>query len=298
MDVLRAFTVGTWDLLWQHPVEVLLLGVLLYITVHRRDLSSNQSYRSSSSSSSKRRQRESDVFPTISPEDLRISLRAVSMRVADVSGRVKDSLHSNASRLHESITGVGATHIESAPQPCGVGGGERDGGHGDKETCNGRLRRSALELLLLNQDMCLAVYSFLEATDIASLSCTCHMLVNIHDPEFIWQQLWMERYGRQLWKACVIVEARQRRGIRWNPSDNWGPPAQGWKLFFMEFEFGMLIDLCLVRVNISYVLFSRCFYSVCRLASGWRKYTGLVPAGVSGACPRRDYFCPATSWFQ
>ena len=53
----------------------------------------------------------------------------------------------------------------------------------------------------------------------------------------------MERYGKRVWQAPVLRKARLYRGIFWDPSQNWGPPGQGWKLFFMEFEFGNLLHM-------------------------------------------------------
>ena len=200
----------------QYPVELLIFLVLLWITVNRRDLSANRAYRKKkkgpSGGSSLR-------APALTQEDLAQGMRVVSMKASDMSERMREIFNSNAAMLQHSLGGAAAE---------GQGGESRP-----------PARRSPLERLLLNKDMSLAVFSCLEAVDISSLCTTSRSFLGLHDPEFIWQQLWMQRYGRRVWRSAALATVRQRRGIRWNPYANWGPPAQGWKLFFMEFEFGM-----------------------------------------------------------
>ena len=214
----------------EHPLETLIFCVLLWITINRRDLSSNRTYRKK-----KKYSGASVSFapasPPISSDDLRQGMRILSMKVSGVSGRVRDIINNNATML-----GASSGKLSGIPSP------------GDGTEGNRICSKSQLEYLLQNQDMCLAVYGCLSVADISSLSCTCRGLLNIHDPEFIWQQLWNERYGNQAWKSKVLTQVRQQRGIQWSPFSNWGPPSQGWKLFFMEYEYSWL-DWLLAGAN-------------------------------------------------
>lgn len=220
----------------QHPIELLVFLVLLYITLYRRDLSSNRAYRKQSTATSLPASRLR--VPTLSREDLTHGIRTVSMKVSDMSGRVRDLFNSSPHgyMLQQSLSGAYAAR--PAPR------------HWPPAPHSGALQR-----LLSNKDLMLSVLTCLEASDISSLTTTCKGFLSLHDPviyllitflelsltgaqEFIWMQLWAQRYGLRVWRSPSISRLRTRRGIRWNPFSNWGPPSQGWKLFFMEFEFG------------------------------------------------------------
>lgn len=216
----------------QYPIELMVFLALLYITVYRREMSANQTYRKK-----KKVTAATTVLrvPTLSPEDLRSGMRIASMKVSDMSSRMRDIFNSNPYGYMDSAMDSAYLMLQ---QSMGT-----DNAVGAQKPAEISLQphRCALERLLLNKDMMLTVFGYLEATDISSISTTCRGFLLQHDPEFVWQQLWMQRYGQQVWSTAVMIIVRQCRGIRWNPYANWGPPSQGWKLFFMEFEFGYLI---------------------------------------------------------
>jgi hypothetical protein len=98
-------------------------------------------------------------------------------------------------------------------------------------------RKSNVEFLVQNRDVLIIIMGMLHTVDIGSLSVTSRHFLQLLSSEFIWEQLWIKRYG-ELWKSKIVSKIRRQREIAWDPFHNWGPPSQGWKLFFMEFEYG------------------------------------------------------------
>ena len=86
-------------------------------------------------------------------------------------------------------------------------------------------------------DVMLLVVGYLTNVEIARLSTASSTLNHFLTSEFVWEQLWMQRYG-ELWQHPTMKDIFCYRGIEWDPLRNWGPPSQGWKLFLLEFEYG------------------------------------------------------------
>lgn len=125
---------------------------------------------------------------------------------------------------------------------------------------------SLLSLLLHNRDIALIILLFLKRSELPNLSNVSISISLSTQSEFIWEQLWRMHYG-DFWRHKCITEIRKRRNILWDPYNNWGPPSQGWKLFYLEFEYGSV--MCAIDINLyPYVL----ILIVCRLyelASCW-----------------------------
>jgi hypothetical protein len=93
----------------------------------------------------------------------------------------------------------------------------------------------------LNRDLLIFLLEYLTNVDICRLSCVDSRLALILHSDFVWEQIWIQRYG-ELWKDKIIRSILCRRSIHWDPFNNWGPPSQGWKLFVFEFEYGPLLS--------------------------------------------------------
>ena len=90
--------------------------------------------------------------------------------------------------------------------------------------------------LMGSEDLLIAVISYLDRPSIDVLaSCSKCIYSLINNSEILWEQLWKSRYG-DCWN--ILEAVRRRRLIGWNPSENWGPPIQGWRNFMDDFEFG------------------------------------------------------------
>ena len=90
--------------------------------------------------------------------------------------------------------------------------------------------------ILISDELLISVMSYLDRPSMGALSCTCKAMESrISQSDILWEQLWRMRYGR-CWDELKHV--RRRRMVGWSPSENWGPPIQGWKYFMDDFEFG------------------------------------------------------------
>lgn len=90
--------------------------------------------------------------------------------------------------------------------------------------------------VLTTDELLISLISYLDRPSISALSCTCKAIENrISQTDLLWEQLWRLRYGT-CWDKLKRV--RRQRMIGWSPSENWGPPIQGWKYFMDDFEFG------------------------------------------------------------
>lgn len=91
--------------------------------------------------------------------------------------------------------------------------------------------------IFLNRDLLLQVLHLLTLDDIAHLSNTSSEICTLLQSDFVWEQLWKFHYAAY-WLHPTISQIRSHRRIIWDPYINWGPPSQGWKLFYLEFMFG------------------------------------------------------------
>lgn len=92
-------------------------------------------------------------------------------------------------------------------------------------------------LQLLPRDLLIFLLNYLTNIDICRLSCVDKRLASLLHSDFVWEQIWNQRY-EGLWRHKIIRSILNRRNIGWNPFNNWGAPSQGWKLFVFEFEYG------------------------------------------------------------
>lgn len=97
--------------------------------------------------------------------------------------------------------------------------------------------------LEFNMDVMIMVVSYLTNNEISSFSGVSLNLHKFFASDFVWEQIWVQRYG-ELWQHPTIKNMLQYRQIEWDPMRNWGPPAQGWKLFLLEFEYGRMLRTC------------------------------------------------------
>lgn len=86
---------------------------------------------------------------------------------------------------------------------------------------------------LQQRDVLLNIIYYLAITDVGSLMGVSRALYVDSRSDQIWENLWKVDYGT-MWDELSHV--RLRRNIVWSPLDNWGPPAQGWFIFYIEFE--------------------------------------------------------------
>lgn len=101
----------------------------------------------------------------------------------------------------------------------------------------GRTPVHSLAKLLEHIDIAAQLMDMMESVDIFSLSLASSESLSALSNDYAWERLWMLRYG-PLWKSPVVRSLRLGRGVVWDPFHNWGPPQQGWKTFFVEFEYG------------------------------------------------------------
>jgi hypothetical protein len=92
----------------------------------------------------------------------------------------------------------------------------------------------------LPRDLLIFLFQYLTNVDICRLSCVDRRHGAMLHSDFIWEQIWIQRY-EGLWRDPLIRSVLCRRNIHWDPFNNWGPPSQGWKLFVFEFEYGLLL---------------------------------------------------------
>ena len=90
--------------------------------------------------------------------------------------------------------------------------------------------------ILSADELLISVMSYLDRPSMGALSCTSKAIESrISQSDILWEQIWKMRYGR-CWDDLKHV--RRRRMVGWSPSENWGPPIQGWKFFMDDFEYG------------------------------------------------------------
>jgi hypothetical protein len=99
--------------------------------------------------------------------------------------------------------------------------------------------RVDLVYVLRHRDIALVILQYLKRCDLPALLNISAIVVGTLNTDFFWEQLWKANFG-PFWQHPFVSAIRKRRQIRWDPFVNWGPPAQGWKLFYLEFEYGML----------------------------------------------------------
>jgi cytochrome b involved in lipid metabolism len=104
------------------------------------------------------------------------------------------------------------------------------------------------------------IISFLSKLEILQLSRTCKNLLIYLNSDQIWELLWKKDFSK-IWNDPLIKTLRDKRNIKWDPNlDNLPPddndsvtsnvnqisssiesyrfkPAQGWKRFYLEFEY-------------------------------------------------------------
>ena len=74
----------------------------------------------------------------------------------------------------------------------------------------------------LNHDLLIFLLSYLTNLEICRLSCVDKRLASILHSDFVWQQIWIQRY-EGLWRNNLIKSILYRRNIHWDPFNNWGP---------------------------------------------------------------------------
>jgi hypothetical protein len=109
-------------------------------------------------------------------------------------------------------------------------------GGGDLRSA-GRTPAHPLAKLLEHIDVAAQLMDMMESVDIFSLSLASSETLSALSNDYAWERLWMLRYG-PLWRSPAVRALRHGRGVVWDPFHNWGPPQQGWKTFFVEFEYG------------------------------------------------------------
>ena len=112
-------------------------------------------------------------------------------------------------------------------------GGSARGGAGASGSPKGRDKISSLQPELLLQ-----IVSYLPQQDIGPLSSASRVLAKDVKSDFVWEQLWIAAYGA-MWGSENIRALREKRAISWDPLGRNGPrraPAQGWFVFYLEFE--------------------------------------------------------------
>lgn len=105
------------------------------------------------------------------------------------------------------------------------------------ETISINNKRKPLEKL--NIDLMILVLGYLTNIEICRFSCINSEMYKLLNSDFIWERLWVQRY-EGLWRNPIVKCITRRRNIYWSPFENWGPPSQGWKLFVIEFEYGII----------------------------------------------------------
>lgn len=99
----------------------------------------------------------------------------------------------------------------------------------------------------LNIDVLVLILGYLTNVDVCRFSCVDSKMAKLLHTDFIWERLWVQRY-EGLWRNPIIKSIARRRNVYWSPFDNWGPPSQGWKLFLLEFEYGIIIIFIIILI--------------------------------------------------
>lgn len=91
-------------------------------------------------------------------------------------------------------------------------------------------------LTTLSHDSLLHIVEMLDFTDIIALSSVNRRLRSTLNEDWVWAQLWRVRY-LPMWQHPKIVSIREKRSILWDPTKILHQPKQGWKDFYRQFEF-------------------------------------------------------------
>lgn len=205
-----------------YKVEICVLFVLAVLTLFRKDLSANRSYRSRSSSHRKRLSIDYTEYLN-------------DLRNTDWNNYVSKLATDIETKITTSIPDLNPLTISPVFHQ----------------------NRPDFNFLQLNRDIMLLVVECLSNTEISRFSCVSKYFASLLSSDFIWEQLWIYRYGK-IWQHPLIKSVRTCRNIRWDPYNNWGPPSQGWKIFVQEFEYGWVNwllagcntkELCLVGID-------------------------------------------------
>jgi hypothetical protein len=162
-----------------HVIEISIFLVLLYITIYRKDLSSNKIYRK------KKLHKRSDNSDSI------LSLRKPNVDDLKYGFR---KLKSQMDFIYNNVHSQNASDIV-------------DDSTSSNNNANSNVKsKNQLVQLLHNQDMLITIMSLLSIKDINAISSTSKLIYSIHS-EFAWEQLWVYRYG-DLWKSQLMTDVR------------------------------------------------------------------------------------------
>jgi len=202
---------------WDIPL-ILLFFVLVCITLFRKRLSCNDHFRVEEA----------------------VSSSSSSPGSGSSGGSTKTS-GSTSNSLTVDLLSLGHRHFFSKMAAAAVfldnsNEAERDGQACNSNSSNNNDKRNSKDIMSkLAPELMLQIMSFLTHEELCILGCLSHTLARETRSDFIWEQLWLQAYS-SMWNHERIAAIRRLRGIAWDPTANWGPPSQGWFLFFWEFE--------------------------------------------------------------
>lgn len=191
-------------------IELIIFFVLLMITLFRKRLSSNYSYRDKISSQSKR------TLP-LSSDELKQGFQNAKVYVLkhmkDSKNSLDDSIIRNSKLFFSLRRMMNKEEFTSTP--------ERDCLH------NIFMRTS--------NDIMFTIIGYLNKSEIMTFSRICRNLNLYMKSDAVWEYLWAQRFG-SMWRSKEIRSIRLLRQIDWEPGVATSPPKQGWRRFYQEFE--------------------------------------------------------------
>lgn len=235
--------------------ETLLIGVLVLLTLFRRRLSSNDTYREMNQLEST----DDDVDDIISSStaatdegsnslsNLTVGRKVDKVELTDATrNKLKHDLsleantdsfytngldlwkHPSFSRLYDFAQNTIVNHdygnTANSLQSFIMSGKLKFRGLSvsiDKMQSNdsalrGKIGKSQDNLSALSPDLLLCIITYLSLSDIGPLSSLSRGLAKDVKSDFIWEQLWLQNYS-QMWHSTEIRRLRDRRNIQWSP---------------------------------------------------------------------------------
>ena len=240
----------------------LLFVVLLTITIFRKELSTNDEYRSASSRRKEGRGAE-DSVSRLALQEL-IKLNNHGLRFKTLFNDIAEDLHHgfNLPEIKDQffaslLEGNDTFEFKSLYKLGRRRDKERDSFHlGMKDNTTPTLKEKKNRLDTVSDVILVRIMTFLTYKDIAALGSCSLSLARDTRSDTVWRRLWFQNFG-DMWTQDSIVNIRKARHIEWNPckhvdmersyrqlSGLSGPddaeadwqPQQGWFMFFLEFD--------------------------------------------------------------
>ena len=236
-------------------VETIIFFALALITVFRKELSSNDAYRNPSNPNKLPSLPSMPNVPSLDSLH-QISLDDCKIALANTVEVAKDTLEGAGSQGSQAFHSAWDKYV--SPVLEGNNLHEMSDMQEFKVTKRSTARNRSL-LSQLSEDILIKLVNYLNNREICALSAVSKQFSQIMKSDLVWENLWIKTYGA-MWQSPAISTIREQRRILWDPFANWGPPGQGWFLFYLQFEIcwmdwllaGMCTpSKCLVGLNYS-----------------------------------------------